>query len=148
MYPTAAERLTGAGLRVTRQRLAVLAAISPGEHLEVDTVADRARGQLGTLSTQAVYDALRALDSVGLVRRIQPAGAPALYEIRVGDNHHHLVCRGCGRVVDVDCATGSAPCLDTPPPTGFVADEAEVTWWGYCAGCISSHREEDQRSIE
>lgn len=140
MSSTAAQRLAGAGLRITRQRLAVLGAINPGEHVDVDTVAERARAELGTISTQAVYDALRALDVAGLVRRIEPAGAPALYEIRVGDNHHHLVCRGCGKVVDIDCATGEKPCLDPPEPAraGFLIDEAEVTWWGYCRTCQQS----------
>src|SRR5262245_27646966 len=135
MLTTAAERLTEAGLRVTKQRLAVLEAISPGEHLEVDAVAERARAELGTVSTQAVYDALRALDTAGLLRRIQPAGAPALYEMRVGDIHHHLTCRGCGRVVDIDKAIGEVPCLEPSLPGGFVVDEAEVTWWGYCPDC-------------
>lgn len=128
-------RLAESGLRVTRQRVAVLEAIPPGEHLDVDTLAARARTSPGALSTQAVYDVLRALGTAGLVRRIEPAGQPALYEIRVGDNHHHLVCRSCGAIVDVDCATGAAPCLDAPLPAGFVADEAEVTWWGYCPAC-------------
>jgi Fur family ferric uptake transcriptional regulator len=135
MPTTAAQRLTGAGLRVTRQRLAVLDAIGPGEHLDVDTVAERARTELGALSTQAVYDALRALDTAGLVRRLQPAGAPALYEMRVGDSHHHLTCRDCGTVVDIDKAIGEVPCLDPAMPAGFLVDEAEVTWWGYCPDC-------------
>ncbi len=133
--PDTAARLVESGLRVTRQRVAVLEAITPGEHLDVDTVAERARGTLGALSTQAAYDVLRALGGAGLVRRIEPAGQPALYEIRVGDNHHHLVCRDCGEIVDIDCATGAAPCLDATMPTGFLADEAEVTWWGRCARC-------------
>jgi Fur family ferric uptake transcriptional regulator len=130
-----AARLVESGLRVTKQRVAVLESISAGEHLDVDSIADRARRILGTLSTQAVYDVLRALDTAGLVRRIEPAGESALYEVRVGDNHHHLVCRTCRTIVDIDCATGSAPCLDAPLPNGFVADEAEVTWWGQCARC-------------
>lgn len=133
--PATVARLVESGLRVTRQRVAVLDAITAGEHLDVDTVADRARTELGALSTQAAYDVLRALDAAGLVRRIEPAGQPALYEVRVGDNHHHLICRTCGTVLDVDCATGSAPCLDTPLPAGFVVDEAEVTWWGHCGAC-------------
>jgi Fur family transcriptional regulator, stress-responsive regulator len=132
---TAAERLRGAGLRVTRQRTAVLDAITPGEHLDAETIVDRVRTELGRVSTQAVYDALHALDAAGLTRRIELAGGPARFEIRVGDNHHHLVCRGCGMVVDVDCATGTAPCLDVPDSAGFVVDEAEVTWWGYCPAC-------------
>jgi Fur family transcriptional regulator, stress-responsive regulator len=135
MPTTAAERLTDAGLRATKQRLAVLEAISPGEHLDVDTVAERARAELGSLSTQAVYDALRALDSAGLVRRLQPARAPALYEIRVGDSHHHLTCRSCGTVIDIEKAIGEVPCLDPTLPAGFVIEAAEVTWWGYCVDC-------------
>jgi Fur family transcriptional regulator, stress-responsive regulator len=141
----AAERLTGAGLRVTRQRLAVLDAITPGEHLDVETIIERARLDLGSVSTQAVYDALHALDTAGLVRRIEPGGGRALFEIRVGDNHHHLVCRSCGMVVDVDCAAGAAPCLDVPDRDGFVIDEAEVTWWGYCPDCQIASREGRQR---
>jgi len=112
-----------------------LDAINPGEHLDVETIVDRARTELGSVSTHSVYDALHTLDSAGLVRRIEPAGGPALFEIRVGDNHHHLICRGCGMVVDVDCAAGAAPCLDVPDTDGFVVDEAEVTWWGYCPAC-------------
>jgi Fe2+ or Zn2+ uptake regulation protein len=135
MPVTVARRLSGAGLRVTRQRLAVLNAINPGEHLDVETIVDRARSELGSVSTQAVYNALRAFDGAGLVRRMQPAGRPALFEIRVGDNHHHLVCRGCGMVIDVDCAAGAAPCRNIPDSGGFVVDEAEVTWWGYCPAC-------------
>jgi Fur family transcriptional regulator, stress-responsive regulator len=127
--------LSAAGLRVTRQRIAVLDAIDAGEHLDVDAITYRARNSLGSISTQAVYDVLRALDIAGLVRRIQPASQPALYEIRVGDNHHHLVCRQCGEVSDIECVTGLAPCLDAPLPEGFDADEAEITWWGTCAAC-------------
>jgi Fe2+ or Zn2+ uptake regulation protein len=145
MPVTVAERLSGAGLRVTRQRLAVLNAINPGEHLDVETIVDRVRRELGGVSTQAVYNALRALDGAGLVRRIEPAGGPALFEIRVGDNHHHLVCRGCGMVVDVDCAAGAVPCLDIPDSGGFVVDEAEVTWWGYCPACQALAKKSAQR---
>lgn len=133
-----AERITAAGLRVTRQRTAVLDAIRDGEHLDVDTLLARARQTLGSVSTQAVYDVLHALDRAGLVRRIEPAHQPALYEKRVGDNHHHLVCRECGTIIDIDCATGAAPCLEAPIPAGFVIDEAEVTWWGHCAGCADN----------
>jgi Fe2+ or Zn2+ uptake regulation protein len=140
MPVTAAARLRGAGLRVTRQRTAVLDAISPGEHLDAETIVDRVRAELGRVSTQAVYNALHALEGAGLMRRIELAGGPARFEIRVGDNHHHLVCRGCGLVVDVDCATGSAPCLDVPDSGGFVVDAAEVTWWGYCTACQTSSR--------
>ena len=132
----AADALTASGLRVTRQRAAVLDAIARGEHLDVDTVTERVRASLGAVSTQAVYDVLRALDRVGLIRRIEPAGSPARYEIRVSDNHHHFVCRACGSVGDVDCAVGSVPCLEPATvPAGFAIDEAEVTWWGLCAAC-------------
>lgn len=139
-------RLFDAGLRITRQRLAVLDAVTAGEHLDVDTTAERVRAQLGTISTQAVCDVLRVLDSAALIRRIEPAGRPALFEIRVGDNHHHLVCRQCGSVADVDCAAGATPCLDGPLPAGFVADEAEVTWWGTCLRC-QSKRQPHRHSI-
>jgi len=123
------------GLRVTRPRLAVLDVLGHGGHLEVDEIALRVRERLDTVSTQAVYDVLGALARVGLARRIEPAGSPALYERRAGDNHHHVVCRGCGRVADVDCAKGEAPCLDPSAAQGFVVDEAEVTFWGLCPTC-------------
>jgi Fur family ferric uptake transcriptional regulator len=123
------------GLRVTRPRLAVLDVLGRGGHLEVDEIAVRVRQRLDTVSTQAVYDVLGALARVGLARRIEPAGSPALYERRAGDNHHHVVCRGCGAVADVDCAVGSSPCLDPSATPGFVVDEAEVTFWGLCPPC-------------
>jgi Fur family transcriptional regulator, stress-responsive regulator len=123
------------GLRVTRPRLAVLDVLGHGGHLEVDEIALRVRQRLDTVSTQAVYDVLGALARVGLARRIEPAGSPALYERRAGDNHHHVVCRGCGAVADVDCAKGEAPCLDPTAAQGFVVDEAEVTFWGLCPVC-------------
>jgi Fur family transcriptional regulator, stress-responsive regulator len=123
------------GLRVTRPRLAVLDVLDRGGHLEVDEIALRVRQRLDTVSTQAVYDVLGALARVGLARRIEPAGSPALYERRAGDNHHHVVCRGCGAVADVDCAKGEAPCLDPSAAQGFVVDEAEVTFWGLCPVC-------------
>lgn len=130
-----AARLRAADLRVTAARLAVLAALPPGRHLDVDTVAATARDRLGSLSTQAVYDILRVLSTAGLVRRIQPAGGPARFESRAGDNHHHLVCRSCGATVDVDCAVGAAPCLEPSSSAGFAVDEAEVTFWGSCPDC-------------
>ena len=123
------------GLRVTRPRLAVLDVLGRGGHLEVDEIAVRVRQRLDTVSTQAVYDVLGALARVGLARRIEPAGSPALYGRRAGDNHHHVVCRGCGAVADVDCAVGSSPCLDPSATHGFVVDEAEVTFWGLCPLC-------------
>jgi Fe2+/Zn2+ uptake regulation proteins len=131
----AADRLAAAGLRVTAPRVAVLDAIAPGEHLDADTVARRVRDRIGSVSTQAVYDVLRALTTAGMLRRIEPAGSPARYENRVADNHHHLVCRSCGMVTDVDCATGATPCLTPSDLAGFVVDEAEVTFWGLCRRC-------------
>ena len=125
------------GLRVTRPRIAVLEVLAEGGHFEVDEIANRVRGRLETVSMQAVYDVLGALARVGLARRIEPAGSPALYERRVGDNHHHVVCRGCGAIGDVDCAVGEAPCLEPSNTHGFVIDEAEVTFWGLCLDCQS-----------
>ncbi|MDX6229033.1 MAG: Fur family transcriptional regulator, stress-responsive regulator [Frankiales bacterium] len=128
-------RLRAAGLRVTSPRLAVLASLPDHHHFDVETIAREARGRLGSLSIQAVYDILRALTDAGLVRRIEPAGSPALYETRVGDNHHHVVCRSCGTTADVDCAVGHRPCLTPSDTSGFVLDEAEVTFWGLCPAC-------------
>lgn len=123
------------GLRVTRPRLAVLEVLSEGGHLEVEEIANRVRQRLDSVSTQAVYDVLSALSRAGLARRIEPAGSPARYEARAGDNHHHVVCRGCGVVADVDCTVGEAPCLDPSNAHGFEVDEAEVTFWGLCPTC-------------
>ncbi|GAA1800474.1 fur family transcriptional regulator FurA3 [Luedemannella flava] len=127
--------LRSRGLRVTRPRVAVLEVLTRGGHLEVDEIATQVRTRLDSVSTQAVYDVLGALSRAGLARRIEPAGSPARYESRVGDNHHHVVCRGCGEVADVDCAVGEAPCLDPSTAHGFVIDEAEVTYWGLCPAC-------------
>jgi Fur family transcriptional regulator, stress-responsive regulator len=126
----------GAGVRATAQRIAVLDALrcTPG-HLSVERVTEQVRARLGTVSQQAVYDALGALASVGLARRIEPAGSPALFESRVADNHHHVACRGCGAVADIDCVVGAAPCLETSGTHGFVLDEAEITFWGICPDC-------------
>ena len=135
------ERLRAAGLRVTAPRLAVFAALQEGSHLDAETIAARARARLGSLSTQAVYDTLRVFARIGLVRRIEPAGSPARYETRVGDNHHHVVCRVCGAIADVDCATGAAPCLEPSAAGDFVVDEAEVTFWGICPDCIPREEE-------
>jgi Fur family ferric uptake transcriptional regulator len=134
-------QLRARGLRVTAPRLAVFGAVAqtPG-HPDVETIADRARAQLGSLSTQAVYDALRALTAAGVLRRIEPAGSPARFEARVGDNHHHVVCRACGRAEDVDCTVGQAPCLTPSDASGFVIDEAEVTFWGVCPECQAAAR--------
>ncbi len=123
------------GLRVTRPRTAVLEILAEGGHLEVEQIARRVRGKLDSVSTQAVYDVLGALARVGLARRIEPAGSSALYEQRAGDNHHHVVCRGCGAIADVDCVVGEAPCLEPSAAAGFVIDEAEVTFWGLCPTC-------------
>src|SRR5689334_24553974 len=120
------------GLRVTRPRLAVLEVLAEGGHLEVEDIAGRARTRLDSVSIQAVYDVLGALSRAGLARRIEPAGSPALFERRAGDNHHHVVCRGCGEIADVDCAVGEAPCLDPSQAHGYELDEAEVTFWGLC----------------
>jgi Fur family ferric uptake transcriptional regulator len=127
--------LRGSDLRVTRPRLAVLTAVHEHPHADTDTILSAAREQLGDVSTQAVYDVLRALTTAGLVRRIEPAGSVARYESRVADNHHHVVCRSCGVIADVDCAVGEVPCLTASDDQGFVIDEAEVTYWGLCPDC-------------
>ena len=130
------ESLRLAGLRVTAPRLAVLTAVQGiGQHRDVEAIAGAARKQLGALSTQAVYDNLHILEEAGLVRRIQPSGHPARYEARVGDNHHHIVCRRCGVTADVDCTVGAAPCLEPSANHGFEVHEAEVIFWGLCPQC-------------
>jgi Fur family transcriptional regulator, stress-responsive regulator len=126
------------GLRVTPQRLAVLRAVSDAPHVTADFVAERARDEIGSISTQAVYNALAALTESGLVRRIQPAGSSARYEDRVGDNHHHLICRVCDRMLDVDCAVGDRPCLTAVEDHGYEIDEAEVIYWGRCPKCAAA----------
>jgi Fe2+ or Zn2+ uptake regulation protein len=123
------------GLQVTAQRLAVLEAVSAQPHATADELADEVRDSIGSVSRQAVYDALGILVEKGVVRRIQPAGSPARYEDRVGDNHHHLICRTCGRLVDVDCVVGDAPCLTAADDSSYEIDEAEVTYWGRCPEC-------------
>ncbi len=135
METTWAHRLRAAGLRVTRPRLAVLSVLAEHPHADADAIVSIARTLHPSLSPQAVYGVLRALVTGGIARRIEPAGAPALFELRVGDNHHHLVCRSCGVVADVDCATGAAPCLAPSDAAGFVVDEAEVVFWGVCRNC-------------
>ena len=122
-------------IRVTAQRLAVLNAVSARPHATADDLADDVRTSIGTVSRQAVFDALGVLADKGLIRRIQPARSAARYEDRVDDNHHHLVCRDCGRMVDVDCAAGYRPCLDVDDDYGFDIDEAEVIYWGFCPAC-------------
>jgi Fe2+ or Zn2+ uptake regulation protein len=124
------------GLQLTAQRLAVLESVSSRPHATADDIAERARAGLGVISRQAVYDALGVLSEKGIIRRIQPAGSPARYESRTGDNHHHLICRSCGRVVDVDCAIGAAPCLTAADDSGYEIDEAEVIYWGRCPECL------------
>ncbi len=137
-----ARSLRDAGLRVTASRLAVLGAVRERPHATVDEIAARARERAGAVSIQAVYDVLRALAKAGLARRIEPAGSPARYEARVGDNHHHLVCRACGAVVDVDCAVGHTPCLIPGDAAGYLVDEADVTYWGICPACQTSTRDQ------
>lgn len=129
------ELLRTAGLRVTRPRLAVLDVLRDGGHLDADEIATRLRQRLASVSTQAIYDVLGALSRAGLARRVEPAGSPARYEARVGDNHHHVVCRGCGEIADIDCTIGGAPCLDPATAAGYEVDEAEVTFWGLCPSC-------------
>ncbi len=135
--PDARTLLSAARLRVTAQRVAVLDVLHDHPHATVDAVALHVRQALGSVSTQAVYDVLRVCTDVGLVRRIEPAGSPALFETRANHNHHHLVCRSCGTVADVDCPIGAAPCLTPSDPRGFLVDEAEVVFWGYCPACQS-----------
>jgi Fur family ferric uptake transcriptional regulator len=129
------DRLRAVGLRVTRPRLAVLAEVGEHPHADVETIAAGARARLGSLSTQAVYDVVYALTQAGLLRRIEPAGSPARFELETGDNHHHLVCRSCGQIADVECAVGEAPCLQASDDGGYLVDEAEVTYWGLCTAC-------------
>jgi len=124
------------GIQVTAQRLAVLRAVAGQPHITADGVAEAVRAEIGAISLQSVYDALGLLVEKGLLRRIRPVGSPARFENRVGDNHHHLICRICGRVVDVDCAVGSAPCLTAADDQGFEIDEAEVAYWGRCPDCL------------
>lgn len=128
--------LREAGLRVTRPRVAVLNAVHAHPHADTDSIIGAVRSVLPSVSQQAVYDVLRALSGAGLVRRIQPSGSVARYESRVGDNHHHVVCRSCGAIADVDCAVGDAPCLTASDGQGFVIDEAEVIYWGVCPDCV------------
>ena len=140
MVSDPAELLRQHGIQVTAQRLAVLRAVSAHPHVTADAVAETVRGEIGTISTQAVYDALGVLLARGLLRRIQPAGSAARFEDRVGDNHHHLICRVCGRLVDVDCAAGAAPCLAAADDQGYEIDEAEVAYWGRCPDCLAQSR--------
>jgi Fur family transcriptional regulator, stress-responsive regulator len=150
--------LRGHGLHVTAQRLAVLRAVSRVSHQTADDIDQMVRVEFGAISRQSVYDNLGTLAGRGLLRRTQPAGSPARYEVRVGDNHHHLICRTCGRTVDVDCAVGEVPCLTPSDAAGFEIDEAEVIYWGQCPDCVAAavrqttinarqpHMKEDQRA--
>lgn len=131
------DALRGAGLRVTKPRIAVLTAVADHPHAETEQVIAAVREELPDVSRQAVYDVLRALTEAGLLRRIQPSGHVSRYETRIGDNHHHVVCRSCGTIADVDCAVGDTPCLTADDDHGFVIDEAEVLYWGLCADCAA-----------
>jgi Fe2+ or Zn2+ uptake regulation protein len=135
------------GLQVTAQRLAVLRAVATRPHGTADDVYAEVRDRIGSVSRQAVYDALGVLTDKGVLRRIEPARSPARYEDRIGDNHHHLICRACGRMVDVDCAVGDTPCLTAADGRGYEIDEAEVIYWGRCPDCITSATKEDTRRV-
>lgn len=137
MSPDPAQRLREHGLHVTAPRLAVLRAVNASPHSTADTIVEAARAVIGTISRQAVYDTLNVFADKGILRRIQPMGSPARFECRVGDNHHHLICRDCNRVVDIDCAVGARPCLTADDDHGFVIDEAEVLYWGHCPDCLT-----------
>jgi Fur family transcriptional regulator, stress-responsive regulator len=132
------QSLRGAGLRVTQQRVAVLDAVRRLPHADTDSLITAVRAETGDISHQAVYDVLKVLTEAGLVRKIQPLGQVARYESRVGDNHHHAVCRGCGAITDVDCAVGETPCLSASDANGFRIDEAEVIYWGLCPSCAAT----------
>ncbi|AWS45620.1 Fur family transcriptional regulator [Streptosporangium sp. 'caverna'] len=136
--PTTAEELRGAGLRVTAARVALLETVRNGDHLGVEALTSGVRDRIGQVSLQAVYEGLHALTAAGLVRRIEPPNSPALFEGRTGDNHHHIVCRSCGVVADVDCAIGEAPCLTASNDHGFTIDEAEIIYWGVCLNCSTA----------
>jgi len=144
MFADQAAVLRQHGVQVTAQRLAVLRAVIDRPHSSADDIDSVVRAELGAISRQAVYDALGVLTDKGLLRRIQPAGSPARYEDRVGDNHHHLICRTCGRMVDVDCAVGYTPCLSAADDSGYEVDEAEVTYWGRCPDCATATSEQNE----
>jgi Fur family transcriptional regulator, stress-responsive regulator len=136
--PSPADELRGVGLRVTAARVALLETVRGGDHLGVEAITTGVRDRVGHISLQAVYEALHALTAAGLIRRIEPAGGTPRFEGRVGDNHHHVVCRSCGLVADVDCAVGEAPCLTASDDHGFSINEAEVVYWGLCPGCSTT----------
>ena len=135
-----ADLLRQRGIQITAQRLAVFRAVASDPHITADAVAEAVRKEIGAISLQSVYDCLAVLVAESLIRRIQPAGSPARYETRVGDNHHHLICRDCGRTVDVNCAVGFAPCLTAEDDQGYEVDEAEVVYWGRCPDCVAESR--------
>lgn len=137
MHNDPAQLLREYRVHVTAQRIAVLRAVAARPHCTADEVTDAVRAEIGAISRQAVYDALGLLAEKGIIRRIQPAGSPARYEDRVGDNHHHLICRTCGKTVDVDCAVGYTPCLTASDDAGYRIDEAEVIYWGACPACLA-----------
>ncbi|MGB3352988.1 MAG: Fur family transcriptional regulator [Mycobacterium sp.] len=137
--PDFAHALKSASLRVTQPRIAVMQAVGRHAHADTEVIIDAARQRVPDISRQTVYDALNALTAAGLIRRIQPAGSLARYESRIGDNHHHIVCRSCGLIADVDGAVGEVPCLTAPDDRGFEIDEAEVIYWGLCSDCSPSH---------
>ena len=143
-----AELLRQRNIQITAQRLAVLRAVSGRPHVAADEVAEIVRDEIGAISLQSVYDALNVLVSGGLIRRIQPAGSPARFEDRVGDNHHHLICRICGRVVDIECAVGAAPCLTAADGKGYEIDEAEIAYWGRCPDCLTNPRSKHKSSLK
>lgn len=140
------DQLRAAGLRVTQARVAVLDVLDGHPHADVESIATEARSRLGSVSTQAVYDVLYALTGAGLLRRIEPAGSPARFELDTGDNHHHTVCRSCSSITDIHCATGQAPCLQPSDDSGYVIDEAEVTFWGVCPDCQILNSPTERRS--
>ncbi len=140
MNPESADLLRQRGIQVTAQRLAVLRAVAGQPHITADGVAEVVRAEIGAISRQSVYDALGVLVAEGLIRRIQPAGSAARFEARVGDNHHHVICRVCGRMADVDCAVGEAPCLTAADGMGYEIDEAEIIYWGRCPDCAAPTR--------
>jgi Fur family ferric uptake transcriptional regulator len=147
--PDPADILRRRGIQVTAQRLAVLRAVAGRPHTTADGVAETVRAEIGAISRQSVYDALGILVAEGLIRRIQPAGSPARFEARIGDNHHHVICRICGRTADVDCAVGSAPCLTAAGTVGYEIDEAEVIYWGRCPDCVAHPRKvKPRQSVE
>lgn len=145
--PNPVSLLRERGIQVTAQRIAVLKAVAGQPHITADSVAEIVRGEIGAISLQSVYDALSVLATEGLIRRIQPAGSPALFEDRVGDNHHHLICRVCKRVVDVECAVGAAPCLSAADHQGYEIDEAEVAYWGRCPDCVNVAPDNEAQSV-